>query len=347
MRRLFFFILVMTAASYCHGDDTVNGMLTKEDRDMWIDRYLSVCYPVKEVRVTSPYGHRKDPFTNKVTLHSGLDLAASFEEVYSMFDGIVVRTGSDGRSGSFVMVRYGDYTVSYCHLSRVLVKDSMEVFAGDVLAFSGNSGRSTGPHLHLTARKGSESYNPSLLLRYIRDVREEALEALACDMSLETPVFVDVEKKDTMIPNTGNFFRRYARIAQEHQRRYGIPASVTLSQMAYESGFGRSKLARKSNNYFGIKAYRQWLLDGRPYSLHTDDKPNEKFCVYGSAEESMEHHARQLMSSRYRRCHKYAPTDYHRWLVGIKAAGYATCSSYAERCEAIIRKYKLYLYDRL
>ena len=88
----------------------------------------------------------------------------------------------------------------------------------------------------------------------------------------------------------------------EQQRQYGIPASVTLAQMAFESDWGRSYLARKGNNYFGIKCSPQWLAEGRPYSLHNDDKPDEKFCNYATVEESIDHHSRLLMSDRYKRC---------------------------------------------
>ena len=133
----------------------------------------------------------------------------------------------------------------------------------------------------------------------------------------------------------------------EQQRQYGIPASVTLAQMACESDWGRSTLARRGNNYFGIKCSPQWLADGKPYSLHNDDKPNEKFCNYATVEESIEHHSRLLMSYRYSRCRQYAPTDYHNWLVSLKAAGYATARNYVQLCEQIIKRHKLYLYDRL
>ena len=55
------------------------------------------------------------------------------------------------------------------------------------------------------------------------------------------------------------FFEKYAAAAIEEQKRYGIPASVTLAQMAVESGYGESNLARQDNNYFGIKASDKWI----------------------------------------------------------------------------------------
>lgn len=61
----------------------------------------------------------------------------------------------------------------------------------------------------------------------------------------------------------------------------------------------------------------------------------------------MEYHSKILMSNRYRRCRNFGPTDYHNWLVEIKAAGYATAGNYVAKCEQIILQNKLYLYDQL
>lgn len=141
--------------------------------------------------------------------------------------------------------------------------------------------------------------------------------------------------------------KRYAPLAMSQQRKYGIPSSVILAQMAFESGWGTSKLAKEGNNFFGIKASKSWLEKGLPYSLHNDDKPSEKFCNFSSAEESMEYHSRLLMGERYQKCHKYDSTDHHNWLRGIKAAGYATNIHYVRCCERIISRYKLFLFDHL
>jgi flagellum-specific peptidoglycan hydrolase FlgJ len=144
-----------------------------------------------------------------------------------------------------------------------------------------------------------------------------------------------------------NFLAYFAEAAMEQQRLYGIPASVTLAQMALESKWGRSSLARTNNNYFGIKASSQWLASQRPIVYHTDDKPNEKFCVFSDVWESMEYHSRLLMGKRYSVCHQFNEQEYHGWLLGIKASGYATAKDYVLRCEQIIKKHKLYLFDQI
>ena len=84
-----------------------------------------------------------------------------------MFPGTVIKVGQDSRSGKFVTVRTGDYTISYCHLSQQLVKENEFVNAGTNIAISGNTGASTGPHLHITAKKDGQAFNPMILLNLI------------------------------------------------------------------------------------------------------------------------------------------------------------------------------------
>lgn len=124
------------------------------------------------------------------------------------------------------------------------------------------------------------------------------------------------------------FFEKYAAAAMEEQRRYGIPASVTLAQMAVESGYGESNLAKQDNNYFGIKASKEWIKSGKPWSYHHDDHYNDKFCTFGNALESLEYHSKVLMADRYKACRQYAPTDHLHWIEGIKKGGYATDPNY-------------------
>ena len=144
------------------------------DRDFWIQRYLSVSYPLKHVKVNSPFGTRRDPFTGAKASHNGLDLKAYYEEVYAMFDGKVKKVGADPRSGNYVVLQHGEYTISYCHLSKVRVSEGDDLIAGDVVAISGNTGRSTGSHLHITCRYKGALTDPYTLLIYIGDVRAEA-----------------------------------------------------------------------------------------------------------------------------------------------------------------------------
>ena len=134
------------------------------DKEKWLERYMSVSLPLKRIKVTSPFGIRKDPFIGKRSMHNGIDLHARNDEVYAMFAGVVKKVGYDKRSGNYVTLQHGDYTVSYCHLSRVTVKEKTPVLSGDVVGITGNTGRSTGEHLHITLRKNNEYVNPEYLI---------------------------------------------------------------------------------------------------------------------------------------------------------------------------------------
>lgn len=138
---------------------------SKEKRQ---ERYMAL--PMKRIKVTSPFGMRKDPFTGKRSMHNGIDLHARGDEVYAMFDGIVKKVGYDKRSGNYVMLQHGDFTVSYCHLSKVMVTTGMTVWAGDAVAITGNTGRSTGEHLHLTIKMNGQAIDPSVLIEHIREL---------------------------------------------------------------------------------------------------------------------------------------------------------------------------------
>ena len=123
--------------------------------------------PLKNIRIGSGFGMRKHPIYHKRMMHNGIDLSARYENVYSMFPGTVVKVGQDGRSGKFVTVRTGDYTISYCHLSQQLVKEKDFVIAGKNIAESGNTGALTGPHLHITTKKDGKAFDPAIFLKYI------------------------------------------------------------------------------------------------------------------------------------------------------------------------------------
>jgi murein DD-endopeptidase len=139
------------------------------------ERYLSVSYPLDKIVVTSPFGVRADPFSGKRSQHKGLDVRADREQVYAMMYGEVIKVGFDKRSGNYVSIRHGDYTVTYCHLSQPLVRKDAVVMPGEVVAISGDTGRSTAPHLHISVRRSGEYLNPAILLDVIRRTRDDAL----------------------------------------------------------------------------------------------------------------------------------------------------------------------------
>ena len=126
-----------------------------------------VAQPLENIHINSGFGMRRHPIYHKRIMHNGIDLSARYEKVYSMFPGTVIKVGQDSRSGKFVTVRTGDYAISYCHLSQQLVKENEIVNAGTNIAISGNTGASTGPHLHLTTKKDGQAINPTIILDFI------------------------------------------------------------------------------------------------------------------------------------------------------------------------------------
>lgn len=148
-------------------------------KEKWVKRYLSVCYPLRKMKVNSPYGYRTDPFTGKRKFHNGIDLHARGDKVLAMMEGTVIKVGQDRASGKYVVLRHGEFTVSYCHLSRILVGKGDVVRPRDAVGITGNTGRSTGEHLHITCRRNGKSVNPAKIFNYIKTTREKCLAALA------------------------------------------------------------------------------------------------------------------------------------------------------------------------
>ena len=164
--------------------DSIQAHLLQQETDsvdskqkQWISSYPSITYPLKSIKVTSPYGYRRDPFTGKLSWHNGLDLRAKNEPTYAMMDGIVEKVGYDNRSGNYVTLRHGNYHVSYCHLSSIIVRKGEYVYPGIIVGVTGNTGHSTGNHLHLTCKKDGKSFNPTILLNLIE--KSFALSALS------------------------------------------------------------------------------------------------------------------------------------------------------------------------
>lgn len=139
------------------------------------------------------------------------------------------------------------------------------------------------------------------------------------------------------------YFNQYKDLAIEQMLKHGIPASITLAQGVFESGAGKSELARKGNNHFGIKCHG-WQ---GATTYHDDDAKQECFRAYNNAYESYEDHSRFLKDNiRYRKLFSLKTTDYKGWARGLKACGYATNPSYAQKLIDIIELYKLYQYDK-
>ena len=120
-------------------------------------------------KITGHFGERLDPFSGEGAFHAGLDIASHYgDEVRATADGDIEEVGQRAGYGRLVVIDHGfGVTTWYAHLSGFNVQSGMHVKAGDVIGYEGNSGRSTGPHVHYEVRIYNTPVNP---WRYLRNV---------------------------------------------------------------------------------------------------------------------------------------------------------------------------------
>ncbi|MFK7980073.1 MAG: glucosaminidase domain-containing protein [Saprospiraceae bacterium] len=151
--------------------------------------------------------------------------------------------------------------------------------------------------------------------------------------------------------NIEAYIDQYQDLAISEMERTGVPASIKLAQGILESNAGRSTLARKANNHFGIKCGSRW--NGKTYYLKDDDYKKGKlvkscFRSYRNTRRSYIAHSDFLLdNSRYDFLFRLKRTDYKKWAKGLKKAGYATSKTYEKKLIRIIEAYKLHEYDRM
>lgn len=149
-------LLAIEAETYNKLDEKVDEMIP-----YW-EAYPSML-PVKNTRITSPFGWRKNPFGRRSSeFHRGVDLKArTGTSVYATGKGKVIFSGYDSVYGRLVIIDHGyGITTKYAHNSRLLVKKGDIVSRGDVVSKSGNTGRSSGPHVHYGVLINGEPKNP-------------------------------------------------------------------------------------------------------------------------------------------------------------------------------------------
>ena len=112
--------------------------------------------------LTSGYGYRRHPILKKRMFHYGLDFRArKGTRVYASKSGKVIRSGWRSGYGNYVLIKHAEgFETLYGHLYIIRVKNKQHVKQGQIIALSGNTGRSTGPHLHFEIRKNGKNVNP-------------------------------------------------------------------------------------------------------------------------------------------------------------------------------------------
>jgi murein DD-endopeptidase MepM/ murein hydrolase activator NlpD len=119
-----------------------------------------------KMTVTSPYGTRLHPIFGTKKMHSGIDLKAYYDNVHSVMDGIVTAAGWDPHGGgNYIKIRhFNRFETAYLHLSEIYYRTGEFVKAGFIVGRSGNTGNSTGPHLHFSVKEFGNSINPTNFL---------------------------------------------------------------------------------------------------------------------------------------------------------------------------------------
>jgi len=131
------------------------------------ENFSKIVMPLKnKIQITSGFGMRTHPIFGLKKAHNGIDLRAHYENVYSVMDGIVTASGWDPKGGgNYIKIKhFGRFETAYLHLSEIYYKVGECVKAGFIIAKSGNTGNSTGPHLHFSVREFGQLINPTHFL---------------------------------------------------------------------------------------------------------------------------------------------------------------------------------------
>ena len=148
--------------------DPTEGM-TQGEKDIYnIVKATTILRPLNG-EITSTFGDRVDPVTSKYTLHTGTDFAAvTGTQVKSAISGTVVEVKKSNVSlGNRVKIKNSDIVTTYAHCSEIKVKEGDKVSQGDVIALSGNTGKTTGPHLHFEVTKDGRYVDPEKVIYMI------------------------------------------------------------------------------------------------------------------------------------------------------------------------------------
>ncbi len=157
--------------------ETTLAMAIRASLGSQIDTGIPYFWPMMTAsyRLSSPFGWRIDPVHRRRAWHAGMDFADRVgTPIVAAADGIVTFSGWRMGYGNTVEITHKNgFMTRYGHLSRAVAKEDTRVQAGDLIALLGNTGRSTGPHLHFEVRRNDIALNP---YPFIRDTRQEALE---------------------------------------------------------------------------------------------------------------------------------------------------------------------------
>ncbi|MCG8700263.1 MAG: peptidoglycan DD-metalloendopeptidase family protein [Bacteroidales bacterium] len=128
--------------------------------------------PVEQVKITKSFGWgmRKNPFNGKKQMHNGIDFAAKQgSNIYATANGKVALSKMDGKWGNRIILNHSNgYETCYAHMEKLMVNEGDNVKKGDIIGTVGNTGLSTGPHLHYEIIKSGERINPATMIQNLK-----------------------------------------------------------------------------------------------------------------------------------------------------------------------------------
>jgi beta-lactamase regulating signal transducer with metallopeptidase domain len=154
----------ITATQVIAGENDINSKnlksIQKEDIDFAV--------PIKKGSVSAPYGNMNDPYTQKIVHHNGIDIAAPIgTEIYAAAAGTVKIAASEKGPGKHILLQHDNgYQTFYSHCDSLLSQKGQQIKSGEVIAYVGQTGKATGPHLHFEIRKDGQPQDPQKLINF-------------------------------------------------------------------------------------------------------------------------------------------------------------------------------------
>ena len=268
-----------------------------------LNRRTSVALPLDFIHVTSDYGYRRDPITRaKDRFHNGIDLrCAKGSLVYAMMPGVIEKVVySETGYGHHVIINHVGLRILYGHLGIIAVKEGDVVSPGTIVALSSDTGRSTGPHLHIRAERlvnGEwKSVDPEPFIKHLNDY--------ICGLQEEMANLRFESRPDKPL-NLQNLFK----VMEDCGVLY---PKIVAAQYCLETGYGTSNVCRNYNNLFGL----------------FDSKRRDYYC-FRSWEESVAGYVRMIQR-------RYNPKKDRNYYTFLKRIGYAgNMDSYNAKVRAI------------
>lgn len=139
--------------------------IVKEKKEIKENYLFQFSLPLDTLDLTSGYGMRIHPVTGEYSMHYGIDLKGKRSSIRSILNSLVKKVGYNKKNGNFIILESGIYKFYFLHMEQIFVRENDYVIAGQELGLTGNSGLTTGYHLHLAIKKNNNWVDPLLVLK--------------------------------------------------------------------------------------------------------------------------------------------------------------------------------------